>query len=162
AVWRAAAERPWWGSNGTDHDVPIETFLLPPRSVSVNPGVEGGSVGWRSPVKGMVRITGRLTAGEPHDGAGGAWAVDHVRRPGRCELASGLLPNGGSKRLDQGRFAHRLESVRVEPGDVIQLQVALASGDAHYDITNAELTISSCDRSAEWDMARDVGADFLA
>jgi hypothetical protein len=161
-VWRAAAERPWWAYNSTEHDVPIETFLLPPRSVSVNPGVEGGSVGWKSPIAGTVRITGRLTDGDPHDGAGVAWAIDQITRQGRSELSSGVLPNGGSKRLDQGRLASRLGSVRVEPGDVIQLQVALAKGDAHYDITNVELTITSQDRSAEWDLARDVGSNFLA
>jgi hypothetical protein len=55
-----------------------------------------------------------------------------------------------------------LDSIRVEPGDVIQLQVALAKGDAHYDITNVELTISAREQPAEWDLARDVGADFLA
>jgi hypothetical protein len=161
-VWRAAAERPWWSNNRSDHAVPIETFLLPPRSVSVNPGVEGGSVGWRSPIRGTVRIAGRLTDADPHDGSGVAWAIDHVTRLGRCELSSGLLPNGGSRRLDQGRFASRLDSVWVEPGDVIQLEVALAQGDAHYDITNVELTITSCDRSSGWDLVRDVGADFLA
>src|SRR5262249_43737321 len=145
-VWGAAAERPWWGYNGTDRDVPIETFLLPPRSVSVNPGVEGGSVGWKSPIAGTVRIAGRLTDGDPHDGSGVARAIALVTRRGRCELSSGVLPNGGSRRLDQGRFASRLDAVRVEPGDVIQLEVALASGDAHYDITNVELTITSRDR----------------
>ena len=161
-VWRAAAERPWWAFNTTDRDVPIETFVLPPHSVSVNPGVEGGSVGWKSPIAATVRINGRLTDADPHDGAGVAWTIDHLTRQGRCELSSGVLPNGGSKRLDQGRFASRLDAVRVEPGDVIQLQVALARGDAHYDITNVELTISARDRSADWNLARDVGTNFLA
>jgi hypothetical protein len=160
-VWRAAAERPWWAYNTTDHDVPIETFLLPPHSVSVNPGVEGGAVGWRSPVAGTVRITGRLTDGDPHDGVGVSWAIDHLTRQERRQLASGRLPNGGSMRLDQGRFARRLDSVRVEAGEMIQLQVALAESDAHYDITNVELTISCRERSAEWDLARDVGTSFL-
>jgi hypothetical protein len=161
-VWRVAAERPWWASNNTDHDVPIETFLLPPGSVSVNPGVEGGAVGWKSPIAGTVRIAGRLTDADPHDGAGVAWSIDHLTRQGRCELSSGVLPNGGSKRLDQGRFGGRLDSVRVEPGDVIQLEIALASGDAHYDITNVELSISSRDHPADWDLVRDSGAKFLA
>src|SRR5262249_2058313 len=140
----------------------IETFVLPPHSVSVNPGVEGGSVGWKSPIAGTVRITGRLTDGDPHDGAGVAWDIDHLTRQGRGELSSGVLPNGGSRPLEQGRFAGRLDSVRVEPGDVIQLQVALASGDAHYDITKVELTIAAAEGSAVWDLARDVGAEFLA
>ena len=107
AAWMAAAERPWWAYNGTDHDVAIETFLLPPRSVSVNPGVEGGAVGWRSPVSGTVRVAGRLTDGDPYDGTGVAWAIDHLTKDGRHQLVSGRLPNGGSMRLDQGRLAER-------------------------------------------------------
>jgi hypothetical protein len=161
-VWRVAAERPWWAYNSTNHDVPIETFLLPPRSVSVNPGTEGAAVGWKSPITGTVEIAGRLTDADPYDGTGIAWVIDHLTRDGRCELSSGRLPNGGSRRLAQGRFANRLSKVHVEPGDMIQLQVALGSGDAHYDITNVELTISRRDGSAQWDLARDVGANFLA
>ncbi len=161
-VWRVGAERPWWAYNSTDHDVPIETFVLPPHSVSVNPGTEGGAVGWKSPIAGTVRITGRLADGDPYDGVGVAWRIDRVTRQGRCQLSAGVLPNGGMKRLDQGRLTARLELVRVEPGDIIQLQVALARGDAHYDITAVELTISSRDGSAQWDLACDVGASFLA
>ena len=92
AAWMAAAERPWWAYNGNDHDVAIETFLLPPRSVSVNPGVEGGAVGWRSPVSGTVRVAGRLTDGDPYDGTGVAWAIDHLTKDGRHQLASGGCP----------------------------------------------------------------------
>ena len=162
AAWMAAAERPWWAYNGTDHDVAIETFLLPPRSVSVNPGVEGGAVAWRSPVSGTVRVAGRLTDGDPYDGTGVAWAIDHLTKDGRHQLASGRLPNGGSMRLDQGRLAGALGSVRVEAGDIIQLEVALGQGDAHYDITNVDLTISLREGSDQWDLARDARADFLA
>jgi hypothetical protein len=64
--------------------------------------------------------------------------------------------------LDQGRFGDRLASVRVEAGDLIQLQVALGEGDAHYDITQVALTITARDGSAEWDLARDAGSNFLA
>ena len=149
-------------TTATDHDVAIETFLLPPRSVSVNPGVEGGAVGWRSPVSGTVRVVGRLTDGDPYDGTGVAWAIDHLTKNGQHQLASGRLPNGGSMRLDQGRLADGLAAVRVEAGDMIQLGVALGQGDAHYDITNVELTISLREGADEWDLARDARADFLA
>jgi hypothetical protein len=162
-AWMADAERPWWAYNGNDRDVGIETFLLPPRSVSVNPGVEGGAVAWSSPIAGTVRIAGRLEDADPHDGSGVSWEIVHNgTRTGHRQLATGVLPNGGAMRLDQGRLAHRLDFVRVEPGDVIQLQVALASGDAHYDITNVMLRIAARDGSADWDLARDLGADFLA
>jgi hypothetical protein len=162
SAWMAHAERPWWAFNGSNRDVGIETFLLPPRTVSVNPGVEGGAVNWTSPVAGTVRIAGRLTDGDPHDGTGVAWAIDQIGKNDRRQLVTGRLPNGGTMALAQGRFGDRLDSVRVEAGDVIQLQVALGEGDAHYDITNVTLTITARDGSAAWDLVRDVGSDFLA
>jgi hypothetical protein len=161
-VWGAHAERPWWGVNTTDHDIPIETFLLPPRSVSVNPGTEGGSVAWTSPVTGRVRITGRLTDADPHDGAGVSWTIDHISGGVRGELSSGSMPNGGSLPLANGRNPERLASVAVQAGDVISLQVWLREGDAHYDITNVEFTIQRLDGPGEWDLARDAQNHFLA
>jgi hypothetical protein len=161
-VWKVAAERPWWAVNSTDQDVPIETFLLPPHSVSVNPGTEGGAVGWKSPISGTVSVNGRLTDADPHDGTGVAWVIDHVTRDGRRELSSGRVPNGGSKRLEEGDFGRRLSAIHVDPGDMIQLQVALGSGDAHYDITNVELTIRAQDKAIQWDLVHDAGNEFLA
>ncbi len=160
-VWGASAERPWWGVNANKHEVAIETFLLPPRTVSVNPGVEGGAVGWKSPVAGRVRVTGRLVDGDPHDGAGVTWAIDRVSGGVRRELSSGTMPNGGTLGLDQGRHAGRLASVEVGPGDVISLSVWLREGDAHYDITNVDFTITGLDGPGAWDLARDVVDDLL-
>jgi hypothetical protein len=161
-VWGASAERPWWGVNSTDHEVPIETFLLSPRSVSVNPGVEGGAVRWTSPFTGTVRVTGKLTDADPHDGSGVAWAIDLTNGAGRRELSSGTLPNGASRPLEAGRHPERLTSVAVKAGDVISLQVWLREGDAHYDITNVQFTITRRDGAGEWDLTRDVSDDLLA
>jgi hypothetical protein len=161
-VWGAHAERPWWGVNTTDHDIGIETFLLPPHAVSINPGTEGGAVAWKSPVKGRVRITGRLTDADPHDGAGVSWVVDHLAGGVRRELSSGSMANGGSRPLAHGRTPERLDSVAVEAGDEVSLQVQLREGDAHYDITNVALTITRLDAPGEWDLARDAQDGFLA
>jgi hypothetical protein len=161
-AWAAHAERPWWAVNTTRADVPIETFILPPRSVSVNPGVDGGAVAWKSPVTGRVKVTGRLTDADPHDGTGIAWAVDHAGGGTRCEMSSGNLPNGGSLALDQGRHPDRLASVAVRAGDVLCLQVWLRQGDAHYDVTNVELKVTRLDGPGEWDLTRDVTDSFLA
>src|SRR5262249_18400429 len=116
-VWGASAERPWWGVNANQHEVAIETFLLPARSVSMNPGTEGGAVGWKSPVTGRVRVAGRLVDADPHDGVGVSWTVDLVSGGVRRELSSGSMPNGGALGLDQGRHAGRLASVDVKAGD---------------------------------------------
>jgi hypothetical protein len=160
-AWRTRAERPWWAFNTTPSEVGIETFTLPGRTISVNPGYEGGAVAWKSPIAGAVRITGQLTDGDPFDGAGVSWIVDHVTQAGRREISSGQMTNGGHKKLSQGRNPERLTQVQVQPGDLIYLQVWLREGDAHYDTTNIDFKISSLDGSAEWDLARDVADNFL-
>jgi hypothetical protein len=160
-VWGASAERPWWGVNSTEKEVPIETWLLPPRTVSMNPGVEGGAAAWKSPFAGRVRIAGRLTDADPHDGSGVAWVIDQTGSGGKRELSSGTLPNGGSRTLAEGRNPDRLTSVAVKPGDVISLGMWLASGDAHYDITNVEFTITRLDGPGEWNLKRDVMDNLL-
>src|SRR5207302_202144 len=88
----------------------LEYTHRPPRTVSMNPGDACGAAGWRSPFTGRVRVTGRLTDADPHDGAGVAWILDQVVGGGRHELSSGELPNGGSVRLAQGRHPERLDS----------------------------------------------------
>jgi hypothetical protein len=155
-VWGAHAERPWWGVNSNTHEVPDETWLLPPRTTSINPGVEGGAVGWKSPFTGRVRVTGRLVDADPHDGVGVSWVVDLVSGRVRRELSSGTMPNGGNLTLDQGRHPERLASVDVKAGDLLTLGAWLRESDAHYDITNVEFTITRLDEPSTWDLTRDV------
>ena len=159
-AWRVRAERPWWAVNTNEREVAIETFCLPPRSLSINPGTEGGAVGWRSPVAGTVRISGTLTDTDPFDGVGVVWAIDHVRNGVRHELSSGTCPNSTVK-LEDGRTPDRLAAVDVQPGDEILLQIRLRQGDAHYDITHVELTIAAQDGSATWDLTADMLENFL-
>jgi hypothetical protein len=159
-AWGASAERPWWGVNTNRHEVAIETFLLPPRTLSVNPGVDGGAVSWKSPFTGRIRITGRLVDGDPYDGTGVTWVVDHVSEGVRSELSSGSMPSG-SLTLDQGRHAERLAAVDVKAGDIISLGVWLRQGDAHYDITNVELSIARLDRPGRWELPHDVLDNLL-
>jgi hypothetical protein len=160
-AWGAHAERPWWGVNTNAHAVPIETWLLPSRTVAINPGVEGGAVGWKSPISGKVRIEGRLSDADPHDGVGVDWAVDLTTRTGRRELSSGRLPNGGSLTLADGRNPERLTSVEVRAGDEVYLQAWLHESDAHYDITNIELKITRVDGPEKWSLMQDALAHFL-
>jgi hypothetical protein len=159
-AWRVRAERPWWAVNTNAREVPIETFNLPPRTLSINPGTEGGAVGWKSPIAGTVRITGTLIDADPLDGVGVVWAIDHIRNGARHELSSGTCLNTKVK-LEEGRTPQRLAAVEVQPGDEIWLQVRLRQGDAHYDITTVELVIAKVDGMATWDVTRDVLDNFL-
>jgi hypothetical protein len=160
-VWGAHAERPWWGVNSNQHEVAIETWLLPPRTVSMNPGIDGGAAVWKSPITGRVRITGKLVDGDPHDGVGISWAIDRVSGGVRHELSSGTLPNGGTLTLEAGRHRERLAAIDVKPDDELWLQMWLTSSDAHYDITNVEFKVTCVDGSAEWDLTRDVVDNLL-
>jgi hypothetical protein len=91
-----------------------------------------------------------------------AWIIDHQTNKYTRELSSGSMPNGGSATLDQGRTPERLDGVRVEPGDVVYLQVWLRTGDAHYDISSVEFSIACTDGTGQWDLVRDVVGDFLS
>src|SRR5262249_42181246 len=152
--------RPWWALNTNARDVAIETFCLPPRTLSINPGSDGGAIAWKSPIAGTVRITGTLCDADPLDGVGVSWVIDHIKNDARHELSSGTCPNGTVK-LEEGRTPERLAAVQVQPGDEILLQIRLRQGDAHYDITNVELAITALDGSATWDLSRDVLQNFL-
>src|SRR5581483_5019430 len=76
-AWRGAAPCPNALINTTSKEVAITTLRLPPRSVAVHPGPAGGvAVGWKSPVAGKVRVTGRVADADPVAGDGIAWVVE--------------------------------------------------------------------------------------
>ncbi len=155
-AWKGEPDCPSMTVNATDQEVAITTLKLPPRSVSVHPGPSNGVVvGWKSPIAGTVRITGRVADADPVGGDGIAWAIDHRRKFTR-ELASGAFPNGGSQAI----AGPALTSVAIEPGDLVQLLVLPKNGHT-CDTTVVELTIIPWDGSAAWDLTRDVVADPL-
>ena len=49
----------------------------------------------------------------------------------------------------------------MRAGDRILLQVWLRTGDAHYDITNSEWTITQLDGTGRWDLTRDLVDNLL-
>ncbi len=162
SAWRGEADCPNVVANSTDREVAISTFKLPPKSVSVHPGPNNGvAVGWRSPVKGTVRITGGVTDADPQGGDGIAWAIDLRKAGGRRELASGDFPNGGAQKFDQGKGAAALATIEVEPGDGIDLAGA-AEGELHSATRRSvDLTIALADGSKAWNLAGDVAGDLL-
>jgi hypothetical protein len=155
-AWKGDPDCPSLTVNATDQEAAITTLKLPPRSVAVHPGPSNGVVvGWKSPIAGKVRITGRVVDADPVGGDGIAWAIDHRRNFTR-ELASGAFPNGGSQAI----AGPTLASVAVEPGDLVQLLVLPKNGHT-CDTTVVELTILPWDGSAAWDLTRDLVADAL-
>src|SRR5258708_29750325 len=88
--WRGDPDCPSMLANTTTSPVKILTFTLPPRSVAVHPGPSNGvAVAWRSPVSGMVNISGGVVDADPEGGDGIAWVIDRRRPAGLTELAAG-------------------------------------------------------------------------
>ena len=161
STWRGEADCPNVVANSTDQEIAIQTFKLPPKSLSVHPGPSNGVVvSWLSPVKGTIHITGGVSDADPVCGDGIAWAVDVRRARGRKELASGDFPNGGAQKFDRGKGAASLTSVDVEPGDGVEL-VVLPKADYSCDTTTVDWTIALADGSKTWNLAGDVTADLL-
>src|SRR5262249_45230666 len=87
-VWKGPADGPSLTVNTNNRELQILSFRLPPRSVAVHPGPSNGVVvGWKSPISGRVRVTGRLADADPQGGDGVAWILDHRTGAGVRELA---------------------------------------------------------------------------
>ncbi len=157
--WRGAGDTPSLLANTTDKELTILTFKLPAKSVSVHPGPTAGvAVGWKSPVSGTVRITGRVADGDPACGDGIAWILDHRRPGGTRELASGEIPNGGAQDFSKGRTPEKLLSVEVKAGELIQLLVLPKDGHP-CDTTTVELSITPTAGGPGWNLTHDILPD---
>jgi hypothetical protein len=146
--------------NSTNKELAILTFKLPPRSVAVHPGPTNGvAVGWKSPITGTVKISGRLKDADPAGGDGIAWIIDHRSASGLHQMASGGFANGGAQTLTEGEGGKNLAAVKVKAGDRIELLV-LPKDNYVCDTTVVELVIAKRDGSAVWDLTRDVVGDL--
>jgi Protein of unknown function (DUF1549)/Protein of unknown function (DUF1553)/Planctomycete cytochrome C len=175
--WRGKADCPNLLVNSNDTPRTISTLTLPPRSVAVHPGPANGVVvAWRSPVSGVVRITGRVADADPNGGDGIAWAIDQRGANGPRELASGDFPNGGAQDFMQGKNANSLQSVTVRQNERIEF-VVLPKQNYGFDTTVLDVNIAEVgtnspvtetkdkenkDKSGRvWNLTRDIVDDPL-
>ena len=143
--------------NTTDKEAAILTFRLPARSVSVHPGPQSGVVvGWKSPIGGTVRVSGRLADGDGTCGDGAAWSLNHRRAWVTRALASGGFENGGAQDI----AGKGLDAIEVKPGDLIQLVIS-PKGSHACDTTTVVLQIAGQGGGPVWDLTRDLVADPL-
>ncbi len=167
--WKGEPECPSLLVNTTDREVPILTFVLPPRSAAVHPGPDGAvAVVWKSPVTGTVKIAGRVADADPKGGDGIAWAIDHRTAARTRTLAAGKFPNGGAQTIEDGKTAEGLGPFEVAVGDRIEL-IVYPTGDYYCDTTTVDLTLARVDgpatepgtKSATWNLAQDLVGDPL-
>ncbi len=162
--WRGVPDCPNLMVNTTGQEAAIQTFKLPPRSVSVHPGPKSAaSISWTSPMAGAVVIRGMLADADPVGGDGITWAFSHRRAAGSRSrtLAEGELANGGSQPLESGRGGDTLRGLVVVEGDVLRLDV-MPKGEYTCDMTTVALTINPVHGEDAWDLAGDLVPDPLA
>ena len=144
-------------ANSSDEFVRIPGDMHP-HSVGVHPspGLRA-IVGWRSPVAGTVKVTGRVQRAHIGCGNGVTWLVELRRGITRQRLASGTA--GGAEEHIFGP----LENLIVQPGDLLSLIVGPRDGEHSCDMTSIALNITTTgDNPVEWDLAKDVSPDILA
>ncbi|MBX7168660.1 MAG: DUF1592 domain-containing protein [Pirellulales bacterium] len=151
-----------WGSpetpsivaNSTDQHIRIPGNMKG-RGVCVHPSPTLNiATGWRSPLAGMIHITGQVTHAHPECGNGVTWAVELRRGSTRQTLASGVAQGGAPVPFGP------LDDLAVREGDLISLVVGPRDGNHSCDLTDIELTIKAGDRT--WNLSQDVSGDILA
>jgi len=123
---------PLVGINSTYATQFVKNFGFPPRSVFMHPSSSGlAIIGWKSPITGLVNITGYFSDLDPTGANGVIWSVDK----GSQTLASGTIANGGPPQT------FGVTGVSVSVGQVLYFTVD-PDGDYTSDATGVDVTIS--------------------
>ncbi len=153
-----------WGSpqlpslvtNSSNQSVRIPG-VVKPHGVCVHPAPTlAACVGWQSPIRGSVRLKGRVTHAHPECGNGVTWALEVRRGSVRQRLGADTA---------QGNSAATFETARgipVQPGDLVSLVIGPRDGNHSCDLTDLELSVIAAEDGREWSLTRDVADDVLA
>jgi hypothetical protein len=157
-TWKGLASEPVLTVNTTDATVHVPG-TMPPHSVAVHPGPSTGvALAWKSPVSGVVRVTGRIADAHAGCGDGAAWTIDRVQAGGVESLASDSFEDGGATPLAQAADAPRLQNVRIVAGDELRF-VVLPKTNHGCDLTLLEVQIEEVGGGGRvWNAAKDLVA----
>jgi hypothetical protein len=154
-----------WGSldtpslmtNASDQHVRVPGNLRG-RGVAVHPSPTlKAAIGWQSPVAGPVHLVGQVTHAHPECGNGVTWSLELRRASTRRVLASGVVQ--GATPVAVGP----VESLAVQPGDLVSLLIGPRDGDHGCDLTDVELTFTGGPPAPKtWNLSADVAGDILA
>jgi hypothetical protein len=146
-------------ANSSDQFVRIPGDMHP-HSVGVHPSPKlRAIVGWKSPIAGHVRLSGKVQRAHIGCGNGVTWLVELRRGNTRQRLAAGTA--GGAEEHMFGPF----ENVAVQPGDLVSLIVGPRDGEHSCDMTSIAMNLTEVvpdGEAREWDLAKDVSPDVLA
>jgi Protein of unknown function (DUF1592)/Protein of unknown function (DUF1588)/Protein of unknown function (DUF1587)/Protein of unknown function (DUF1585)/Protein of unknown function (DUF1595)/Planctomycete cytochrome C len=147
-------ETPFLLANSSGQHVRVPGNMKP-HSVAVHPAAtQRVGAGWRSPVTSSLLVEGEVTHAHPECGNGVTWALELRRGTTRRRLAAGTAQ--GDRKGNIGL----VESLAVQPGDVVTLLVGPRDGSHGCDLTEIALKLSGGGRT--WDLAGDVTTDVLA
>ena len=162
-----------WGShqtplllaNSSDNHVRIPGNMEP-HGVCVHPSPTlNAAVGWQSPIRGQVHIDGKVTHAHPECGNGVAWSLELRRGATRRRLAAGIAHGG------QPVSVGPIETIAIEPGDLVSLFVGPRDNQHACDLTDLEFIVTSINKGGangapaadrKWSLTHDVSGSVLA
>ena len=149
-------ETPQLVASSSDNPVRIPGNMQP-HGVCVHPSPTlYAVVGWKSPTSGNFRITGSVAHAHPECGNGVTWLLELRRGSTRQKLAEGISQGGAPVAIPP------VESLAIQPGDLIALLVGPRDGNHSCDLTDVRLVLKSNEpEGREWAL-RDVSDDLLA
>jgi hypothetical protein len=125
---------PLVGINATFGTQLVKNIPFPPRSVFMHPSnSELAIIAWKSPMNGLVHVSGFFSDLDPTGATGIIWSVDR----GTERLASGTVANGGPPQTFD------LADVAVKVGQVLYFTVDPDQGNDTSDSTGVDILITT-------------------
>jgi hypothetical protein len=149
---------PWFGVNSAHDPGRVGNLTVPARSVALHPAPDRDvAVGWRSPIRGQVSVTGHLAMGDSKGGNGVEWWVTQEGPSKWQVLTRGAIEAGGSADIAADVDTKKLAEVAVDPGDTLSLVVGAKGGDHVCDTTIVQLQIAEVGgRGRVWNLTKEV------
>jgi hypothetical protein len=142
-------------ANSSDNAVRIPGHMKP-HSVGVHPSPKlRVCIGWNSPVAATVRVEATVQHAHPECGNGVTWSLELRRGSTRQRLASGTAQGAKEVKVPP------VESLAVQPGDLLSLVIGPRDGNHSCDMTAVDLDLKATD-GKQWNLARDVSPNILA
>jgi hypothetical protein len=144
-------------ANASDSDYRVPG-MMKGHGIGVHPSpTMQVAIGWKSPIRGSVRVEGKVTHAHPECGNGVVWKLDIRRSITRRTLAEGV--SHGATPVSVGP----IDSLAVEPGDLVSILVGPRDGDHACDLTSVEITLTeSAGEQRVWNLSKDVSSNMLA
>jgi len=147
---------PWFGGNPSQRLASVKGIRLPARSLAMHPGSERDvAVGWRSPIRGTVRVQASVAHAQV-GGNGIQWWIVLETPQHRKTLAYGTTEGTGLRKIPADAQAKDLAGVAVGHQDMISLVIG-PKGAHPCDTTIIELIITEEGQRGEvWNLTQDV------